>query len=87
MVHYGNKQTRIKAKRMIDKKEEIVRCKLCNGQGKCAPLGGIVKECIHCKGIGYIAFDNSEDGKDEKDKIVEQQEIKVKRKYNFKKKK
>jgi len=29
------------------------RCWLCNGLKTIHPLGGIDKECTHCKGIGF----------------------------------
>lgn len=30
------------------------RCKDCNGFKQVSPLGGIVKTCTACKGVGYI---------------------------------
>lgn len=32
----------------------LMRCITCNGQKKYAPLGGIMKDCMDCKGIGFI---------------------------------
>lgn len=32
---------------------DIKRCMTCKGFKSIAPLGGIVKECVACNGIGY----------------------------------
>lgn len=36
-------------------------CIKCQGQGKCAPMGGIVKKCDPCDGIGYLSYSLKED--------------------------
>lgn len=33
---------------------EVILCRVCNGQGKHAPLGGISKSCDKCNGVGWI---------------------------------
>ncbi len=33
----------------------IDRCECCLGRKKIVALGGIVKDCINCKGVGYVA--------------------------------
>ena len=33
----------------------VIRCECCAGRKKIVALGGIVKDCGNCKGVGYVA--------------------------------
>jgi hypothetical protein len=35
----------------------ISRCDVCEGRKKCRGIGGVMKECVKCKGIGFIKLD------------------------------
>lgn len=37
----------------------LVRCEVCAGRKKLAGLGGIVKDCANCKGVGWLVSDEA----------------------------
>jgi len=56
-------------------KKNATRCDKCNGRKKIAPLGFIEKECPACKGIGYIAEENTVSDKKEAVKSIDKNPI------------
>ena len=35
----------------------ISRCSVCEGRKKCRGMGGVMKECVKCNGVGFIKLD------------------------------
>ena len=36
---------------------EITRCDSCHGKKKLTGLGGMIKDCPACKGVGYVSVE------------------------------
>lgn len=33
---------------------DLIRCEMCNGRKQISPLGGILKNCPTCQGVGFV---------------------------------
>lgn len=58
----------------------VKKCALCAGKKEFFGLGGMLKKCIECHGIGFVTDADADD----KDKDIKVTDIKVKRSYNKK---
>lgn len=49
-----------------DMMSDIIRCECCVGKKTIIGLGGIIKKCPECKGIGFIDAKKDDEKKKEK---------------------
>lgn len=50
---------------------EITRCDSCHGKKKLTGLGGMIKDCPACKGVGYVSVEPIKVERERKPKDVD----------------
>jgi len=38
--------------------DDIVRCETCKGKKKMMALGGLIKDCVGCSGVGFVSVES-----------------------------